>query len=149
MNPLQQLAGMAQAQQPQRPAPAPTENQTIAAVHHFGQIKSAFGPMLKDPKLGKDNIRPKLLDTMSKLLANKVLTLPEIMNAAKALPEDPIQQKKFVEKIYNDNSKAQMMVLQQHAQAKFPEPEPGAPEPTPYSPDTHADEMSALLKQYK
>lgn len=141
-NPLAQLAP--QQQQPQQPAP--TRAQTIAAVHQFGQIKQAMVPILDDPNLGMKNIRPKLLDSFSKLLASKTLTLPEIMKAVKALPDDPVQQKQFVEKIYTDNDKAQMMVLGHHAMG--PQQPQGSPEPEAWSQDNHANQMAGLVQQY-
>lgn len=138
-NPLAALA----AQQPQAPPPPPSHAQTVAAVHHFGEIKQAMVPVMKDPNLGKSNVRPKLLDSFSKLLATKTLSLPEIMTALKSLPEDPIAQKKFVEKIYADNNQAQQMVLQQYAQSPA---EQG--EPDPWSEDGHAGHMSSFAQRY-
>lgn len=141
-NPLAQLAP--QQQQPP-PQPAPTHAQTVAAVHQFGQIKQSMVPILDDPNLGLKNIRPKLLDSFSKLLASKTLTLPEIMKAVKALPDDPVQQKQFVEKIYNDNDKAQMLVLGHHAMGPQ---QPQGQEPEQWSPDNHQDQMAGLMQQY-
>lgn len=141
-NTLAQLAPQ-QQQAPQQPAP--THAQTVAAVHHTGQIKQALIPVLDDPNLGVKNIRPKILDMASKLLASKTLTLPEIMKAVKALPNDPVAQKQFVEKIYNDNDKAQMLVLGHHAMG--PQAQPGQ-EPEQWSPDKHQDHMAGLMQQY-
>ncbi len=135
------LAAMAPQMQQTPPQPAPTRAQTVAAVHQFGQIKQSMAPILDDPNLGVKNIRPKLLDSFSKLLASKTLTLPEIMKAVQALPEDPTEQKKFVEKIYQDNDKAQMLVLGHHAMA----PEQQGPD---WSQDTHGDHMTSLVQQY-
>jgi hypothetical protein len=142
-NPLAQLAP--QQQQPPPPPPAPTHAQTVAAVHYFGQIKQAMRPVLDDPNLGSKNIRPKLLDQFSKLIASKTLTLPEIMKAIKSLPDDPIQQKSFVENIYQANDKAQMLVLGHHAMG--PQAQPGQ-EPEQWSPDNHQDQMAGLMQQY-
>lgn len=140
-----QLAQLAPQQQQPTPQPAPTHAQTVAAVHQFGQIKQSMVPILDDPNLGLKNIRPKLLDSFSKLLASKTLTLPEIMKAVKALPDDPMQQKKFVEKIYNDNDKAQMLVLGHHAMG--PQQTDGQ-EPDQWSSDKHQDYMAGLVQQY-
>lgn len=136
-NPLAAL--MAQQQQQQ---PAPTHAQTVAAMHRFGEIKSALKPVISDPNLGKSNIRPKLLDAASDLLGSKVLSLPEIMNAIKGLPDDPLQQKKFVESIYGNASKAQLAILQQHRGASL------QGEPDEWSPETHNDNIASLMQQY-
>lgn len=136
-NPLAALS-----QQQQAPPPPPTRAQTVAAVHHFGQIKQAMTPIMADPNLGKSNIRPKVMDSFSKLLMSKVLSLPEIMKAVKSLPEDPVEQKKFVDKIYQDNDKAQQMVLQQHAMSPQPD------QADEWSQDGHANHMASLMKNY-
>jgi hypothetical protein len=137
------LAAMApQMQQPQQ-QPAPTHAQTVAALQHFGAIKNAMLPVMDDPKLGKANIRPKLLDSFSKLLAARTLSLPEIMNAIKSLPDDPQQQVAFVTKIYKDNDQAQKMILAHHQMGP-----PSQGEPEAWSPDNHADQLSALSQQY-
>jgi hypothetical protein len=142
-NPLAALA--AQAAPQQQPAPAPTHAQAVAAMHRFGQIKSAMAPVIADPNLGKTNVRPKLLDAASKLLGSKVLSLPEIMNSIKNLPDDPIQQKKFVENIMNTATQAQLTVLQQHRNAQLPEDQ----EPDEWTPDNHADNMAGLMAHYQ
>lgn len=141
-NPLAALA--AQAPQP-RAVPRPTPGQTAAALHHFGEIKAALRPIIEDPQFGKTNVRPKLLDAASKLLANKVLSLPQIMNAIKGLPEDPMDQVKFVEKIYGDSDMAQKIVLMQHADYQA---DPGAAPEDEYSLKTHGAFMDGLAKTY-
>lgn len=134
-----QLAALAQPPQAP-PPPPPTKAQTIAAVHHFGLIKQSMMPIMDDPNLGKSNVRPKIMDSFSKLLSTKVLSLPEIMKAVKNLPEDPIEQKKFVDKIYQDNDKAQKMVLEHHAM--------GGAQDDEWSQDKHGDYMAALMNNY-
>lgn len=139
---LRSLLGGPQ-QQPAQAPQAPTAGQTAAALHHFSEIKSTLKPLLSDPNLGKTNIRPKLLDSMSKLLASRALTLPQVMNAVKALPDDPADQMKFVQKVYQDNDTAQKLVLLQHRSAPQSEDQED-----PYSADNHSAMMDGLLKQY-
>jgi hypothetical protein len=145
-NPLAQLAPQAQQQQPQQPAP--NAAQTAAAIHHFGEIKAGIRPILNDPKLGKENIRPKLLDAASKFLASKTLSLPDVMKALKNLPDDPMQQLQFVKKIYDNNDQAQQQVLAHHAAAPPEQQMPGAPPPEPYSQDNHQAMMDGLMQHY-
>lgn len=142
-NPLAALMGQ-QAAAP-RPVPRPTPGQTAAALHHFGEIKAALRPIIQDPQFGKTNVRPKLLDAASKLLAAKVLSLPQIMSAIKGLPEEPMEQVKFVEKIYGDSDQAQKIVLMQHAGYQA---DPAAPPEDEYSPKSHGAFMEALAKTY-
>lgn len=144
-NPLAQLMGGQQGAL-QGPPPVPTQAQTVAALHRFGEVKQAMRRVIGDPKLGKDNIRPKLLDAASKLLGSKVLSLSEVMNAIKGLPDDPLAQKKFVEKIYGDADKAQKIVLSHHAGA--PPMQPGTGEPESWSSDNHQTHIDGLMGHY-
>lgn len=138
-NPLSAIAPQfGQQQQPQ-----PTAGQTAAAVHRFGEIKQAMRGVMGDPNLGKTNIRPKLLDAASKLLASKVVSLPEIMNAIKGLPDDPFAQRNFVDKLYTNADQAQKLVLSHHRNAK------GSGEgEEPYGPDNHQAMMDGLMQHY-
>lgn len=138
-NPLAALA----PQFGQQPQPQPTAGQTMAALHRFGEIKFAMRSVMKDSNLGKTNIRPKLLDAASKLLASKVVSLPEIMNAIKGLPDDPFAQKSFVDKLYVNADQAQQLVLQHHAAART-----GQVQEDPYSADTHQAHMDGLMQHY-
>ena len=141
--PANPLAALAAGQQPQRPAPAPTHAQTMAAMHYFGEIKAAIAPVAKDPNLGVKNIRPKLLDAASKLLASRTLTLSEVMNRIKDLPDDPMQQKKFVESILNNANQAELTVLQHYRDA------PQGPEgDEPWSQENHSDNITGLMQHY-
>lgn len=139
-NPLAALAGAAEQQQ----APAPTHAQTVAVMHRLGEIKSSLRPVMDDPHLGSKNIRPKLLDAASKLLAAKVVSLTDIMNEIKGLPEDPIEQKKFVEGLYNNATQGQAAILEQHRHADLPE----GVGPDEWTPDTHDDHIASLMQQY-
>lgn len=141
-NPLAALAGRMGAQQQQ--APAPTHAQTVAVMHRLGQIKTALRPVMDDPHLGSKNIRPKLLDAASKLLAAKVVSLTDIMSEIKGLPEDPIEQKKFVEGLYNNATQGQTAILEQHRHADLPE----GSGPDEWTPETHDDHIASLMQQY-
>jgi hypothetical protein len=137
------LQAIAQRMQQPAPPPAPTKAQTVAALHRFGEIKQTIGEVAQDPNLGTKNIRPKLLDAASELLASKVLSLPEIMNAIQGLPDDPQKQKAFVINILRTADQAQKTVLAHHSMAP---PEPDDAEQ--WSPDNHNDQMAALMQKY-
>lgn len=134
MNPLERLMPQ------QRPTPQVSSGQAMAAVHRFSSIRSALSGVMADPKLGKENIRPKLLDAASKLLAGKVLTLPEVMNTVKDLPDDPVKQKQFVDRIYSVAGQATQAVLEHHRA----NPTQGEE----WTPEDHEQQMSSLMGQY-
>lgn len=137
-NPLAKIAPLMQA----GPSPQPTHAQTVAAMHRFSSVQRAMQEVVKDPQFGKGNIRPKLLDVASKLLGAKVLSLPDIMNTIKDLPEDPIKQKAFVEGILTNAAKAQMTILQHHRTARIDG------EPDEYDMSKQSDHIGGLMGHY-
>ena len=140
-NPLAALAGQApQQQQPQGP-PQLSHAQTVAGLHKFSEIKAAMLPVISDPKLGKTNIRPKLLDATSKLLMNKTLSLPEIMNRIKDLPDDPQKQKAFVDQIYQSSDQAQKVLLANAAHAQD--------DGEAWSMDNHEKHLGGFMQKYE
>jgi hypothetical protein len=112
-NPLSRIAPQVGPQKP----PTPNKAQTTAAVARFGAIQSAMRSVMQDPAFGKSNVRPDVLDAASKLLGTRLLSLPEIMNSIKDLPDDPIEQKSFIQNIYNQAKTAEANVLDHHGAA--------------------------------
>ena len=89
-NPLQRIApamGGAPMQQP-----APTQAQTVAAVRRLSAVQEAMRSVMSADGFGRTNQRPKILDEASKLMAAKVLSLPEIMQSIGDVPDDPLAQ---------------------------------------------------------
>lgn len=132
---------------PQKP-PAPTKAQTTAAVQRFGAIQSAMRSVMEDPAFGKSNVRPAVLDAASKLLGTKLLSLPEIMNAIGDLPDDPLEQKQAIQKIYNDAKMAESNVLDHHgaAVAAGMLPPNGGED---YDQGNHETHMNGLMGHYQ
>lgn len=150
-NPLAKLAppqmpAPDQQQQPQ--APAPTAAQTTAAVHRFGAIQDSMRSVMQDKAFGRSNVRPQLLDAASKLLGQKILSLPDIMNSIKDMPDDPIQQKDFIQNLFNSAKQAEAGVLAHHAAAL----QSGAiqsNEDDQYSEDDHGKHIDDIMKHYQ
>lgn len=139
-NPLAALAGQAPQQQQPLGPPQLSHAQTVAGLHKVSEIKAAIFPVASDPKLGSENIRPKLLDATSKLLMNKTLSLPEIMNAIKDLPDDPQKQKAFVDKMYQSNDQAQKILLANAAHAHD--------DGEQWSADSHDKHLDGFMQKY-
>lgn len=138
MNPLEKL--MPQQQAMPRPAPTIPPGEAMAGIHRFSSVRAAMASVLADPKLGRENIRPKLLDAGSKLLASKVLSLPELMNAIKDLPDDPVKQRQFVDNIFNSAGQAREVLMQQYQQHESDD--------DGWSLDKQGDLLSSLLGKY-
>lgn len=136
-----QLAGV--TQQPQQ-QPRPTRDQTIAGLHHFSAIQKQFGPLLKNTGLGQSNMRPKIFDAAANLVGEQVVSVPEVMNAIKDLPDDPIGQKKWVEHMVGTAAMAQKKLI-----SDFMQNGEDTGEPSAWSADSHRDHVKGLMAHYK
>jgi len=133
-------------QQPPQARPAPTHAQTVAGLHRFHEIETASKRLLKNPDVGHKNIRIKVLEMGADLIAHKVMTLPQLMQGIKDFPsaEDPLGQKKWLEKLYQSNVQGQISLLQDHANAP-----PESPDAAQWTPDSHSEHMGALMNKYQ
>ncbi len=143
-NPLAQLAAPLAGLPP--PMPAPSAAQTTAAVKRFTAVANAMRTVLANPDLGRRNIRPAILDQASKLMASRVLSLPEVMNAIGKVSDDPLEQKSMVVGIFNQAQQAESNVLAHHALAVATGRVQRGGEK--YRADDHDRHMSALLAHY-
>lgn len=145
-NPLARIAPQAGGAF-QKP-PTPTKAQTTAAVQRFSAIQNAMREVMEDPAFGKSNVRPELLNAASKLLGSKLLSLPEVMNSISGLPDDPIEQKSFVQNIFNSAKTAESNVLDHHgaAVASGMLPPNGGDD---YDAGNHETHMNGLIGHYQ
>jgi hypothetical protein len=67
------------------------------------------------------------------------------MNGMKDLPDDPVGQKKWIEKTIANAQQAKQKIVSDYV-SQGPGPEPQGPA---WSPDTHKDHMGGLLASYK
>jgi hypothetical protein len=154
------LASLAQPQAPQPQAPQgvpglvqpgaqqrpmPTHAQVVAGLHRFHEIELASGRLLKDPDVGRKNIRPKVLEMGADLIGRRVMSLPEFMTGIKDFPsaEDMLGQKKWLEKLFQSNVQGQVSLLQDHANAP-----PEGPDAAQWTPDSHSEHMAGLISKY-
>lgn len=155
------LASLAQPQQPQVPQgqpgvgglvqqapqarPAPTHAETVAGLHRCREIEKASERLLKDPNVGKSNIRPKVLEMGADLIANHTMTLSQFMSGLQGFPsaEDLLGQKKWLERLRDTNIQGQVSLLQDHANAP-----PEAADAPQWSPDTHDQHINSLISKY-
>jgi hypothetical protein len=146
-NPLARLAGPMPGlpQIPQQPSP--TRAQTVAAVHRLGAVMDAMRSVMSADGFGRTNVRPKILDEASKLLASRLLSLPEVMQSIGQVPDDPLAQKEKVEAIYNAAQQAEGQVIDHHgsAVATGKVPRDGGEK---YDIGSHDRHMTGLLNHY-
>ena len=142
-----QLGGIMQGQQqqPGQPKPQITKQQVIAGLHHLGAFTKQMSPILRNPEIGKSNIRPKIFDASAALIGQGIFSVPEVMNGIKDLPDDPLGQKKWLEQKLAGVMMAEKKLVSDYI-AQGPGAEPQGPD---WSEDTHRDHMGGLMSNYK
>lgn len=140
------------AQQPQaQPMPAPSHAEAVAALKHFEAIESELVALMKNPGLGKTDAKKSIIDGVTKLVANQVMSASQAVAELAKVPERPFEQKQWVAQHLQTIMQAQMNVLDHHRVAN-----PGtgdwdaeaAAHPA-YAADNHADTLSGIMRHYK
>ena len=141
--PSQGMAGL--VQQPPQSRPTPTHAETVAGLHRCHEIEKATARLLKDPDVGRKNIRPKILTMGADLIGAKTMSMPQFMDGLKSFPpaEDILGQKKWIQRLHDSQIQAQIALLQDHANAP-----PEGPDAVQWTPDNHAEHMGALMHKY-
>lgn len=135
----------------QAPTPPPSHAQTVATLRHLQNVNREFGPILKNPDLGKSDMKSAVIDAGTKLVADRIVTPAAAVMLLSQVPTDPLDQRKWLQNFYDTNEKAQMTVLDHHAsggptnldwqsdQAGF----------MPHDPDGHMKAMEGVMTHYK
>jgi hypothetical protein len=120
------------------------KQQLIAGLHHLHAFQKQFSPLLKSPVLGKGNIRPKIFDAAATLIGEGIFSVPEVVNGIKDLPDDPVDQKKWLEMKLVGASQAEKKLISDYM-AQGPGPEETGPE---WSADNHREHTGSLVGNY-
>lgn len=137
--------GASSAPQQQQQAPAPSHQQTVAALRHFSAIEDELRGLLADPDLGKADMKSKIIDGATKLVANGIMTAAQAVTGLGSVPERPFEQKQWVASHYATAVQAANAVLDHHRAAFAGTPAPAQPS----GPDDHQAVMSGLLSHYQ
>lgn len=140
-NALQQGAPQQQQQQ-QAPAP-PDHAQTVAMLRHADAIKGELSILLKNPSLGKSSIKDSVIDGVSKLVGERILSAPQAVIELSTVPDDPLEQRKWVMKQMQQAVEAERGIIAHHAMGYAGQ----GPMPTP-SADDHMQTMQSLHANY-
>lgn len=111
-----------QPQSPEQPGgapgpaqnPAPTHAQTVAALRHIHAVNTELTGLLKNPNLGKANIKGAIIDAVTKLVADRIISPAQAVIQLGSVPERPFEQKTMLEKLFVENMKAESGVLDHH-----------------------------------
>lgn len=133
--------------QPVGPPPAPTVGQTVAALRHFDAIRHQLDRILRDPALGKSNIKSKIVDGVAELVADRMMTPGAAVEQLATVPERPFDQRTWAQQHMQTAIQAQLAVLAHHGQAFA-----GVPDGLlnhRAEPSEHLDDMASLQQHYK
>lgn len=113
--------GAPQQGKPQTPKP-PTVQEAGAMFYHLITFQKEFLKILRDPDIGKKDIKGPIMDMMASTVAEGLVTLPQVMQQLKTLPSDPLAQRQWVEKHYANAKQASITILDHFGQ-NFPDTE--------------------------
>jgi|SRR5665213_960069 len=140
--PAQQSAPVGNGTPGTQPAP-PTHAQTVAALRHIDAIKGVLAPLLQDPALGKSNMKMPIIDAVTKLVSERIISAGTAVDQLSKVPADPLLQRKVLQTMMQQAFQAERVILAHHAMGFAGQ----GPEPTP-SADSHMDHMQALHTLY-
>ena len=130
--------------------PAPTHSQTVAALRHYDAIKSELQALLSNPALGKSDLKSEMIDGVSKLVAQRIVSPANAVLELSKIPEDPLQQRKYVQQQMQQAVQAEQSVVEQHRNTNLGSGD-WATEAQQHNtnPDNHMQDIQALGAQYR
>ena len=139
-----QLSSLMQGAPQQQPQARMSKAQLMAGLHHLEAFQKQFAPLLNSPDTGQKNIRPKIFDASAALIGEGIFTVPEVMNGIKDLPEEPLEQKKWLQQKLQGTMLAEKKLVHD-----FVAQGPGQDAGPDWTPDNHKDHMTGLMSNYK
>ena len=140
---------------PQGPqaAPAPPSHaQTVAALRHFDAIKRELTIIASDPALGKSSMKSKIIDGVTRLVAERFLKPADAVVELSKVPQEPLQQMKWVKTMFAQTQQAENGILDHYGSGS---PHLGtvqdhfAATKDVSNRDDHGEHMSAIAANYR
>lgn len=98
------------------PPPPPSHAQTVAALRHFDAIKGELHKLLKDPELGKSDLKAKIIDGMTILVSNRMVPATQAVTQLASVPSDPIKQRQWASALMQQTTQAENVILDHYGQ---------------------------------
>lgn len=137
---------MAPAQPQQAPPPPPTHQQTVAALRHFDAIEQELTTLLKDPDLGKADMKSKIIDGTTSLVAKRIVSPAQAVMQLGSVPDRPFDQKQWLLTHYQQTVQAGAAVLAHHGAGVATGMTPI--DTTAPNPDDHQTAMAGVMSNY-
>lgn len=139
------------SQGPAQQRPAPSHEQTVCALRHFAAIQTELETLLRNPGLGKSDIKSAIIDGTTKLVQDRIITPAQAVAQLGTVPEKPIDQRKWLQQHYLMAKQAENQVLDDHTSGN-----PGTLEWAQEAPrsqsdigDRHMSIMGDVMGHYK
>jgi hypothetical protein len=145
-SPLAALAGTANASsRPQQPAP--THAQAVAALRHFAAIQGVLSSIMRDPALGKSDLKSKIIDGVTSLVAERIMSPATAVSQLADVPSEPFKQKQWLQQHLETSIVASNAVLDHHRAAHAGVPDSQIDMKSGGA-DSHMDDMKAMMAQH-
>lgn len=142
-NVLRGALGTPQAEAPAA-QPMPTHAETVAALRHFHAISSELEAILKNPKAGKGDLKSEIIDGVTRLISERVMTPSQAVMQLSTVPSEPLLQRKWLMDHLQKAEQSEVTVLHHRAIAAAS----GTPDASEYNPDDHVNLMGGLAAKY-
>lgn len=125
--------------------PAPTHAQTVAALRHFAMIDRQLQTLLNNPDLGKTDIRKAVIDAVTKLVGDRIISPTQAVQQMSSFPDKPFEQRQWLINMSAHNAAAEVMVLAHHGHAFAGQPAQPVPQNLE---DNHMDTMAGMMADH-
>lgn len=95
--------------------PPPSHEQTVAALRHFHAITEEIQHILKDPAVGKSDLKSKIIDGVTKLVSERMISPAQAVVQLSSVPSDPIKQRQWLTTVLQQTVQAANNVVDHHA----------------------------------
>src|SRR4029077_1645542 len=134
------------AQQGAAQPPTPTHGQTVAVLRHMDAIQKELTTLLEDPAVGKSNVKGKITDGVANLVASRIITPGDAVSQLASVPDQPFQQKQWLQTHLMRAVIAKIAVLSHHGKAFGGMPEQMVDKTA--NPDDHISDMQGVMGHY-
>lgn len=129
---------------PPPPQPMPTHAETVAALRHFHAISSELETILENPKAGKGDLKSEIIDSVTRLVSERVMSPAQAVMQLAGVPSEPPLQRKWLMDHLQNAEQAEVAVLHHRAMAAAG----GQPDASEYNSDDHVNLMGGLAAKY-
>lgn len=134
-------------QPPQQQAPAPNHAQTVGTLLHLHAFAEMYRSLLAAPQLGRASLKSQVIDGVSKLVSQRYINTGQAVSLLSGFPDDPQDQRKWVQQHLARDRQAELMLLAHHA-AGSTEGVGYDQTPPANRADDHLDMMSGMHAMY-